>query len=97
MRIDPRFSAVAVSAAFVFSAGIAFGQSLPNGQAKDMVEKVCAGCHDLQPITGSPGGTRDDWNEVVKDMIAMGADIKPEQAELITDYLAQNFPPKEKK
>ena len=61
------------------------------------MEKICAGCHDLDPITESQGGTRDDWDMVVRSMIDMGADIKPEQAALITTYLAQNFPPKPKR
>jgi virginiamycin B lyase len=82
--------------AFAFTAKIALAQTLPNGNGKDVVEKICAGCHDLDPITESQGGTRDDWDMVVRSMIDMGADIKPEQAALITTYLAQNFPPKAK-
>lgn len=88
--------AAAIGTAFVLTAGIALAQSLPNGDGKDAVEKVCAGCHDLDPITGSEGGTHDDWDMVVKAMIAMGADIKPEQETVIANYLAQNFPPKQK-
>jgi len=83
--------------AFAFTAKIALAQTLPNGNGKDVVEKICAGCHDLDPITESQGGTRDDWDMVVRSMIDMGADIKPEQAALITTYLAQNFPPKPKR
>ncbi len=87
---------ILLPAAFAFSASLALAQTLPNGDGKDVVEKICAGCHDLDPITSSGGGTRDDWDMVVKSMIDMGADIKPEQAALITSYLAQNFPPKAK-
>jgi virginiamycin B lyase len=78
------------------SAGLALAQNLPNGEGKDVVEKICAGCHDLEPITGSVGGTRDDWKMVVQSMIDMGAEVKPEQVALITDYLAKNYPPKAK-
>jgi len=83
-------------ALFALTAGIALAQSLPGGDGKEVVEKICAGCHDLEPITGSGGGTRDDWDMVVQSMIQMGAEIKPEQVALITNYLAQNFPPKPK-
>ncbi len=89
-------TAVAACAALGLTAGIALAQSLPNGQGKDVVEKICAGCHDLDPITSSEGGTHDDWDMVVKAMIAMGADIKPEQEAVIANYLAENFPPKQK-
>ncbi|HEX5280533.1 MAG TPA: cytochrome c [Micropepsaceae bacterium] len=87
---------IAICTAFGVTAGIAVAQSLPSGEGKDVVEKICAGCHDLDPITGSEGGTHDDWDMVVKAMIAMGADIKPEQEAVIANYLAQNFPPKQK-
>lgn len=87
---------IAIFAAFGVTAGIAVAQSLPSGEGKDVVEKICAGCHDLDPITSSEGGTHDDWDMVVKAMIAMGADIKPEQETVIANYLAQNFPPKQK-
>jgi virginiamycin B lyase len=74
----------------------ALAQSLPNGNGKEVVEMVCAGCHDLSPITEA-GFSRDDWNIVVQSMIMMGAVIKPEQVAQVTDYLAANFPPKPKR
>src|SRR5436305_10398949 len=86
---------IPAAAALALSA-TAVAQSLPAGDGKDMVEKICAGCHDLAPITESVGGTKDDWQMVVQSMIQMGAEIKPEQAVLITNYLAQNFPPKQR-
>jgi cytochrome c5 len=93
----PAVAALAICAAFGLTASTALAQNLPSGDGKEVVEKVCGGCHDLEPITGSVGGTRDDWDMVVQSMIAMGAEIKPEQATLIANYLAQNFPPKPKR
>jgi virginiamycin B lyase len=74
----------------------ALAQDLPNGNGRDMVQMICTGCHDLEPITGAVGFSRQDWETVVKSMIDMGADIKPEQVVVITNYLAANFPPKPK-
>ena len=56
---------------------------------------VCSGCHDLSPITGA-GFSREDWEAVIKNMIEMGAPIKPEQIAVIANYLAANFPAKPK-
>ena len=72
----------------------AFAQNLPNGNGREMVETICSGCHDLSPITDAVGFSRQDWETVVKSMIDMGADIKPEQVSVIANYLAANFPPK---
>ena len=74
----------------------AFAQNLPNGNGREMVETICSGCHDLSPITDAVGFSRQDWEIVVKSMIDMGADIKPEQVSVIANYLAANFPPKPK-
>jgi len=97
----PSFSGIAafsISAAAAASiATLAFAQDLPKGNGKEVVETVCGGCHDLTPITESVGFSREDWDMVVQSMIAMGAMIKPEEASVITTYLAQNFPPKQKR
>ncbi len=61
-----------------------------------ILETICSGCHDLSPITDAVGFSRQDWEIVVKSMIDMGADIKPEQVSVIASYLAANFPPKPK-
>ena len=42
------------------------------------------------------GFSKEDWATVIKSMVEMGADIKPDQATLIVNYLAANFPPKQK-
>jgi len=85
--------AAAIAAVAVYPA---LAQSLPEGEGKETVEKICGGCHDLQPITGSIGFSKDDWDIVIKSMIDMGATIKPEEAATISAYLAKNFPPKPK-
>jgi virginiamycin B lyase len=73
----------------------ALAQNLPNGNGRDMVQMICSGCHDLEPIT-TGGFSRQDWEIVVKSMIDMGATITPEQVSVITNYLSVNFPPKTK-
>lgn len=88
--------AISGAAALVSAATLALAQDLPNGNGKEVVQTICTGCHDLEPITGT-GFTKEDWEIVVKSMIDMGATIKPEEVALITNYLATNFPPKPKR
>ena len=95
----PRIAAATMAmsaAAAVAVAYPALAQDLPDGNGKEVVQMVCTGCHDLEPITAT-GFTREDWGIVVQSMIMMGATIKPEQVSLITNYLASNFPPKPKR
>src|ERR1700674_2853742 len=88
-------AAIALSGAAVLAAIVApaLAQNLPDGNGKELVETICASCHDLSPITDT-GFSREDWETVVKSMIDMGATISPEQVAVITNYLAANFPPK---
>src|ERR1700692_1556114 len=88
---------IAMSAAAAMAAVVApaVAQNLPNGNGREVVEMICSGCHDLSPITDA-GFSREDWETVVKNMIDMGATIKPEQVSVIANYLAANFPPKPK-
>ncbi len=85
-------------AAAMMSAALAYPAlaQLPDGDGRELVRMACASCHDLSPITGRDGFSKEDWEMVVKSMINMGARIKPEDVSLITTYLAQAFPPKPK-
>jgi cytochrome c5 len=98
--INREFRSIAATALALLGAGgvavfapSALAQNLPNG--KELVEMACTGCHDLSPITAA-GFSREDWEGVIKNMIDMGAPIKPEQISVIATYLAANFPPKPK-
>jgi virginiamycin B lyase len=94
-RVAAAIVAVCGAVAIAALAVPARAQNLPNGNGKDVVETVCAACHDLSPITEG-GFSREDWDTVVQSMIMMGAALKPDQAALVTNYLAANFPPKSK-
>ena len=51
---------------------------LPNGNGKQVVEVACTMCHQANLILNA-GHTRDEWDMIVHNMIAMGAMVKPEQ------------------
>ena len=69
---------------------------LPDGGGRDILRMSCLGCHDLSPISGSGGFSKEDWEIVVKSMIAMGARIKAEDVPVLTAYLADAFPPRQR-
>ena len=76
------------------SAAPALAQGLPGGPGRALVQGVCTGCHQTREIERSLGYTRAHWQELIANMIDLSA--TPEQEKQILDYLAQNFPPKEK-
>jgi hypothetical protein len=76
-------------------AGPAFGQELPDGTGKEVVEQQCTVCHGTSNFTSSRL-SKADWEYVVNDMIDRGALIKSDEAKIIVDYLTEHFGPEEK-
>jgi virginiamycin B lyase len=62
--------------------------NLPDGPGKAQVQAYCALCHQLNNITNSGGYTRQGWLDVISTMVALPED----QADIVADYLAKNFP-----
>src|SRR5688572_10176771 len=92
------FSASLIVAAFALSPLVAGAQSqakapppLPEGKAKPLIEGICSSCHALQLIQNSSGYTREHWKELVGTMIDLSSN--PAQHNELTEYLAANFPP----
>jgi virginiamycin B lyase len=88
---------LAAAGAVFFSVVPAHGQrgqtapvALPDGNGKELVQTLCSTCHGLNQITNSWGHTHDGWQAVVASMVALPKD----QADVVTGYLAKNFPEK---
>lgn len=90
-----RFSIAVVFAATSLAA-LASAQSLPKGDGKDVVEKVCTGCHGPEAIVATTG-TKAEWTDIVNDMAAKGADMEKDEKEKIIAYLATALPKKSEK
>jgi virginiamycin B lyase len=93
----PKSSAHSLIAAAVFAlvplAAQAQGQApgLPEGAGQQLVNGLCATCHQTNMITQSSGYTREGWKELIGTMIDLSR--SPETQAAITQYLAANFPP----
>lgn len=62
---------------------------LPDGPGKDVVERRCATCHALEPVLTSR--TMEEWEEVIRQMIAMGLRMPATDIQTITAYLVEHF------
>ncbi len=69
-----------------------WGSLLPAGGGREVTMKLCSGCHDLQKTVVSKK-TPGEWERTVYDMIARGAQIFPDEAEQIIQYLSAHFKP----
>ncbi len=90
MKISLLLGALALTAVLALSGQD--GQDLPDGEGKDLVTDLCAGCHGLDQVA-SYKGTEEDWRGVVYTMRQRGLVVTPEENEQIVAYLAKNFPP----
>jgi quinoprotein glucose dehydrogenase len=61
---------------------------LPVGGAKQLVEKACGtGCHSVEVVT-SQRMSKAEWNAVVQNMIAHGAQVSDAEVSTVIEYLA---------
>jgi mono/diheme cytochrome c family protein len=63
----------------------------PPGPGLDIIKGSCVGCHDIYMIS-TKRKTREEWAATVALMADRGAEITPEDAQIIVDYLSENFP-----
>ena len=66
---------------------------LPDGNGKEAVATYCGQCHGLNQVVAT-GHTPEQWRTVVNMMINDGAKLPQDQAAMVAEYLARNFPPK---
>jgi hypothetical protein len=66
---------------------------MPEGPNRELVARVCTGCHDLGNLLATVGRTRDGWDTKIDDMVLYGMKIAPEQRALVLEYLATYLKP----
>ena len=62
----------------------------PEAETKKLVEGSCGSCHGLELVT-SAQKTKDEWAEVVRNMISYGATIKEPEIPSVADYLGKHY------
>ena len=67
-------------------------QNLPPGESKALVQQNCGGCHAMKVIT-SKRASRQQWSNIVDQMVTRGAEIPDDDIPAVVDYLARNFGP----
>jgi virginiamycin B lyase len=68
---------------------------LPEGDGKKAVETFCVQCHELTQVTRA-GYSEEGWRNNIRMMINVGAALPEDQVDMLTRYLATNFPEKPK-
>jgi cytochrome c5 len=71
-------------------------QDLPDGEGKKILESSCTSCHGLAALDKFKGTYKaKDWQDLVMNMKAYGANVTDAQVPVLVDYLAKNFGPKD--
>jgi glucose dehydrogenase len=64
---------------------------LPAGEAKALVDKKCGtGCHSVEVVTSQRMNAA-DWNSIVQNMVARGAQASETEVKAIVEYLAKTL------
>lgn len=62
----------------------------PAGPGLDLVKRSCVNCHDIYMIIAKRK-TADQWAQIMELMAARGAEVTPEEMQVIEEYLSRNF------
>lgn len=84
---------LAVFASFFVSVSLGAEQTPsepPAGPGLELIQRSCISCHDIYMIT-TKRKTPQQWAEVMDLMAARGAEVTPEEMQIIEAYLSQNF------
>jgi mono/diheme cytochrome c family protein len=87
---------LAVIGASLMSAG-AGAVELPAGPNREVVERACSACHDLDMVYEAAGQTREGWNGAIEEMTGYGLKVSPEERAKILEYLASVLGPESRK
>ena len=79
------------AAAFLTTTVPSAAQTFPDGPGKEILEKKCSTCHAPEQVT-TFGRSAEEWQEVVVNMIDLGAEVNEEEAKVLVEYLAKNWP-----
>ena len=66
-------------------------EGLPAGEGRELVAVECMTCHDLMNVKAQKL-TKDEWKDVVNNMVSYGAKLNDAQVTSVTDYLAKAYP-----
>ncbi len=67
---------------------------LPEGDGKAIATENCQACHKLTNLTKAHKSL-DDWKDTVQTMIDRGANVPADKVDVLVQYLAKNFGPKD--
>ncbi|HEU4486610.1 MAG TPA: hypothetical protein VFR96_14080 [Povalibacter sp.] len=62
----------------------------PPGEGLELIERSCINCHDIYMIT-SKRKTPQEWAATLGVMVDRGADVTPEEMQVIEEYLSQHY------
>ena len=88
---DPAAAASAASPAATPAKAVV---ELPDGDGKAIATENCQACHKLTNLTKAHKDL-DDWKDTVQTMIDRGANVPPDKVDILVQYLAKNFGPKD--
>ena len=74
----------------VGGAGSQGGSALPDGPGRAIFVGNCAACHSME-LPLNMRQSEAEWNATISQMVTYGAQITPQDQEILVKYAAQHF------
>lgn len=89
-NVPGRAACLALLLSFAVPAGAQEPPALPDGEGKALVEMVCSQCHGIRPLFVYNGDDQ-KWEILVHEMVALGAQVTPQERDTVMKYLKATF------
>jgi competence protein ComEA len=90
-RLLPRAAPIFAAWPFlVICATAEYQTQLPDAPGKAALEKTCGTCHEIKEVIARRR-TGSNWQQVVEDMVARGAEASEEDLAAVVSYLSTQF------
>jgi cytochrome c5 len=90
----PIWVAVTVLTAAISFATVQQPPNLPDGPGKQILDRACTSCHNLDPLFSYRMTNKERVGDMVSNMIASGAVLSAQEVPILVDYLFANLGPK---
>ena len=67
--------------------------ALPEGEGREIAQRLCSGCHSLSLVTAQ-GRTPEEWDATMARMETNGMVAPADDVYAVIDYLSKALPPK---
>ena len=75
----------------IAASGTAIEARASESAALQLINQRCTTCHPVSQVLSAPRRSSLEWSSTVREMVGRGAELSPEEAKAVAEYLGKHF------